>query len=211
MAKLDERGFWINQRGEAVHKELIRADERLKDELVEKLIKRAEEKEKELSLFKTETNEQIDDFFELLLQNYGVDAKKSSKKGNLTLENFSGTKKVQVAVAETLTFDEKLNIAKIKIDEFLTDITKDAGPTIRTLVNKAFEVDKKGNIDSKKIFALRQYEITDKRWLEAMTIIDESKRVSHVKPYIRFYARESIEDSYELIKLDIASIDDTRI
>lgn len=206
MANKDERGFWQNARGEAVHPELVKADDKLKDELVEELLKKAKEKEEELREFKIKANEDIESYFALLLQNYEIDGKKNSKKGNITLENFSGTKKVQVAVHETLSFDEKLNIAKIKIDEFLTDITKDSDPTIKTLVTKAFEVDKQGNIDSKKIFALKSYDIEDPRWVEAMAIIDESKKVAHIKPYIRFYERETIEESYRLVKLDIASV-----
>ncbi|AVK80631.1 DUF3164 family protein [Campylobacter fetus] len=206
MAKIDERGFWIDKTGKSVHKDLITPDKALCDELVERIIAGAKQKSDELKEFKKETSQQIDSFFELLLQNYGIDPKNKSKKGNLALENFSGTAKIQLSVAETLTFDEKLQIAKIKLDEYLNDITKNADPVIRTLITKAFEVDKKGNIDSKKIFALKSYDIKDPRWLEAMDIIEESKTVSSIKPYIRFYTRNSIENEYAMISLDIASI-----
>ncbi len=206
MSIKDKKGFWINAKGEAVHPDNVKAVDKIKDELVESVISKAQAKQDELSEFKKETNKDIDDYFELLLQDYGMDAKKGSKKGNITLENFSSTAKVQIAMGESISFDEKLQIAKLKIDEYLEDITKDSPAEIRTLINKAFEVDKKGNIDAKKIFALKNYEISDVRWKEAMDIIDESKRVVSITPYIRFYTRDSINDKWEFIKLDIAGV-----
>ncbi len=206
MSLKDTRGFWINAKGDAVHPENVKATDKIKDELVESLVSKTKKLQDELKDFKKEVNEDVEAYFELLLQDYGIDGKAKSKKGNITLENFSGTFKIQIAMAEHIDFDEKLRIAKIKIDEYLNEITKDSKADIRTLINKAFEVDKKGNIDSKKIFALKSYEITDKRWKEAMEIIDESKRVISIKPYVRFYERDSIEDKWQNIKLDIAGV-----
>lgn len=206
MAIIDEKGFWLNARGEAIHQDLVRADEKIKDELVGSLIAKVLKKQKELAELKAEVKEDIEAYYELLLQQYNIDVKKTSKKGNFSLENFSGTEKIQISMAETLSFDEKLSIAKLKIDEYLNDVTKDSPAEIRTLITKAFEVGKKGNIDSKKIFALRSYDIKDPRWLEAMSIIEESKKVASIKPYMRFYARENIEQDYEMVKLDFANV-----
>lgn len=204
MAKTDQKGWWINQRNESVHPDLIRPNEKLKDEMVEKLIEKAKAMRKAVFEFRKAAEEDVESYFALLLQEYGMDEKSRSKKGNLTLENFSSTARVEIRIQETLTFDEKLQVAKLKVDEFLDDVTKESSPTIRTLVTKAFEVDKEGKIDAKKIFALKSYDISDPRWVEAMGIIDESKKVSHRKPYIRFYDRESVEDSFQNIAIDLA-------
>lgn len=206
MAIKDKRGFWINGRGEAVHKDMIKANEQLRDELVERFIEAAKNLSGLISVFKTEVNEQVDGYFNLLLQNYNLDEKAKSKKGNLALENFSSTAKIEIRVSELLTFDEKLQVAKMKIDEYLKEATKDASVEIQTLIMKAFEVDKKGNIDSKKIFALKSYDIRDPRWLEAMEIIDESKQVSSTKSYIRFYVRDNTDQDWQIVPLDIAGV-----
>jgi len=204
MAKTDERGLWLNKKGEEVHPDLIRPDEKLKDELVEKLIVKASELSKILSDFKTEAFVETNDYFELLLQNYNLDAKKNSQKGNITLENFSGTLKVQVANADSISFDEKLQVAKLKIDECLHELTEGASPEIKTLITKAFEVDKKGDVNAKKILALKSYDISHAKWREAMSIIDESVEIVGSKAYIRFYKRENIDKPYKLISLDFA-------
>lgn len=206
MAQKTADGFWLDKRGQKVHPDLVRADDQLKDELVEELLSAAQDLSWQIAQFKALVNEKIEDYFALLLQNYNMDGRAGSKKGNLTLEGFSGTCKVQIAMAQTLDFDEKLKVAKMKIDGYLEDITKDADPAIQTLINQAFEVDKKGNVDAKKIFALKAYDIQDARWVEAMDIIDESKQVASVKPYIRFYHRKSINDNYDIVPLDIAKL-----
>jgi hypothetical protein len=204
MAKQDEKGLWVNKRGESVHPDLIRPDEKLKDELVEKLIKQATALSETISEFKERAFEETNGYFELLLQNYNLDAKKNSKKGNITLENFSGTTKIQISNADSITFDEKLQIAKLKIDECLHELTEGSSPEIKTLITKAFEVDKKGDVNAKKILALKSYEITHAKWIEAMKIIDESIEIVGSKAYIRFYERENVDKQYKLIQLDMA-------
>jgi len=204
MPKVDENGLWLNKKSEGVHPDLIRADEKLKDELVEKLIKTATELSALLNRFKKDAFGDTSDYFELLLQNYGLDAKKNSKKGNITLENFSGTLKVQISNADSINFDEKLQIAKLKIDECLHELTIGSSPEIKTLITKAFEVDKKGEVNAKKILALKSYDISHVKWREAMSIIDESVEIIGSKAYIRFYTRDDVDKPYKLINLDIA-------
>lgn len=202
----DERGFWINSKGEAVHEGMVQVDVQLKEELVNRIIAAAQNLTGLISIFKSECNEQVEAYFALLLQNYNVDAKGKSIRGNLNLENFSATAKVEIRAMDTLKPDEKIQIAKMKLDEFLKDETKDSTPIVRTLIMKAFEVDKKGNIDTKKLLALRSYDISDPRWIEAMAIIVDSLQVASTKSYIRFYTREDSNSEYNLIPIDIAAV-----
>lgn len=202
----DDKDFWINSKGEAVHPDMIRVDEQLKTELVERIIAAAQNLTGLISIFKAECNEQVESYFALLLQNYNVDAKGKSVKGNLSLENFSSTAKVEIRSMDTLKPDEKIQIAKMKLDEFLKEETEDSTPIVRTLIMKAFEVDKKGNIDTKKLLALRSYDITAPKWVEAMAIIADSLQVASTKSYIRFYTRENADSEWKLIPLDIAAV-----
>lgn len=204
MPKKDKSGHWLNKKGEGTHPDLIRADEKIKDELVEKLITRATELSSILNKFKKDAFGETNDYFDLLLQNYNLDAMKNSKKGNITLENYSGTMKIQIANADSISFDEKLQIAKIKIDECLHELTEGSSPEIKTLITKAFEVDKKGDVNAKKILALKSYDISHSKWIDAMNIIDESIEVVGSKAYIRFYTRDSVDKEYKLISLDLA-------
>ena len=189
MAIKDGRGFWVSGKGEAVHPDNVRVVDKIKDEMIENIINAAINISDQISAFKKKSNSQVEDYFAILLQDYNIDAKSKSIKGNITLENFSSTLKVELSVSDKLQFDERIQVAKSLVDEFLIDETKGATPTIQTLIMKAFEVDKKGNIDANKIFALKQYDIQDERWNKAMSIIDESKKVAFTRSYIRFYGR----------------------
>ncbi len=206
MAKLDEKGFWINKKGEGVHKDLVRVDKQLEDETVEQLINKAKEVTSYLKQIKNEAFETVESFRDLLLQKYDIDIKKNSKKGNFTIENYSATAKVMINIQDSIAFDNKLGIAKIKIDEYLHEKTKGADPEIQTLINKAFEVDKKGEVSPKKILALKSYDIKHPLWVEAMNIIDEAVEIVSSKSYIRFYERDNIEQEYKQIRLDIAGV-----
>lgn len=206
MAIIDDKGCWLNGKGEFVHPDLIRIDEQLKDGMVESILDGVCETNKALQSFKDKINQEIESYLDLLLEKYNLDARSNAKKGNYTFENYSKTLKIQIQMAEKINFNEKLNIAKAKIDEYLNDIVKDSSEDIKVLINKAFEVDKKGNLDSKKILSLRSYDIKDPRWQEAMEIIAESVEIVGVKPYIRFYKREKATDSWTNVSLDFASI-----
>jgi len=199
-------GFWIDKIGKKTHPDLIRADVKLKDELVEDILDKVIAKQQELKEFKTDIIGSVDGFFDLLLQEYNVDAKAGSKKGNITLENFNGTKKVVVAVNYKISFDEKLSIAKQKLDEYLHEVTKDSDPEIQTLITQAFEVDKKGQVNGAKISALRSYDIKNPKWVEAMSIIDEAREVVGSKRYIRFYSRNETTDPYKQVSIDFSSL-----
>ena len=207
MAIKDSRGFWKNRRGEFVHPDMVRTDEKIKDEMIEKLFERVDEIREILSEFKKDAFGEVEGYFDLLLQEYGVDAKARSKKGNITLEDFSGVRKVSVAVNDTVAFDEKLSIAKLKIDECLHEWTKDSGSELKTLVNRAFDVDKKGEISVSKVMALKSYDISHPKWIEAMNIIDEATQVVSSKQYIRFYSREDETANYKQLSLDFSKIE----
>ena len=78
-------------------------------------------------------------------------------------------------------------------------------PELRAIVNRAFETDKAGNLNTNAVLALRRLDIQDARWVRAMQAIGESLQVVGSKSYIRLYERVGDSDKYQLISLDVAS------
>lgn len=196
--------YKINARGEKVHIDLIKKDELMRDELVNNLIGEAEAFREIMSEFRKKAEGQVDAYFDELMTKYNINAKANTKKGNITLENFSSTAKVQIAVTDKLSFDEKIQLAKMKFDEYFEQVTVGSSEEVKLLINKAFDVDKEGNVDVKKILELRSYNIRHPKWVEGVALIEESKKIVSSKSYIRFYKRESPDKAWGHVSLDIA-------
>lgn len=207
MAKTDEKGFWQNKEGNYVHKDMISIDKQLEDEVVEKLLKKAKEVQKVLKEFKEAAYGECYNFIDLLRQNYGMDKMENSKTGSVSLKSYNGTKEVQIQIAKQISFDQKLALAKEKIDEYLAQKTENADAEIRTLITRAFDV-KNGKVDAKMVLSLKQYPISNPKWIEAMKMIDEAVEIVGTKSYIRFREREDerIDGALKMIVLDIAGV-----
>lgn len=198
--------MWINKRGEEVHPDLVPHEDKLRTELVLKLAGKAETGVKLLSKFKQTVISEIDDYMDMMREKYNLDPMKGSEKGNITLQSYDGCYKVQIAVQTHIDFDEKLTLAKEKLDEYFRAKTEHADPEIKTLITRVFEVDKKGNVNAKQILSLKSYKITHPIWMEAMEIIDEAIEIVGSKSYIRFYRRKTSSDKWENISLDFAAL-----
>lgn len=207
MATLDSIGRWRNKQGGWVHPDLVSVDKKLEDELVIKLVAKAKEEHLRMIDFKTDAFNDCYSFVDLLRQEYGMDRLSGSNVGSVTLKAFDGTAEVQIQVAKLITFDQKLTLAKEKIDAYLTEKTEFADPEIQTLIMRAFEV-KNGKVDAKQIISLKSYKIEHPKWLEAMAMIDDATEIAGTKSYIRFKERENSDISGELntIVLDLASV-----
>ena len=74
----------------------------------------------------------------------------------------------------------------------------------KALIERAFNVDKEGNLNTSRILGLRRVEIQDSRWQNAMQAISESVQVVSSKAYVRLYERAGETDQYVPIALDVA-------
>jgi hypothetical protein len=127
-------------------------------------------------------------------------------KGNVTLTSFDGRFKVERAVAESLVFDERLQVAKEIIDKCVHRWAKGSNKNIQALVNHAFQVDKAGNVSTARVLSLRQIAIEDEDWERAMTAIADSMRATASKSYLRFYERNDATGEYVAISLNAATV-----
>ncbi|MCV0428864.1 MAG: DUF3164 family protein, partial [Roseibium sp.] len=115
-------------------------------------------------------------------------------------------KKVSIQVADLIDFGPEIQVAKVLIDECLNEWSADSRPEIRTLVTRAFNTDKEGQINKAEIFMLMRLEIEDERWQEAMKALRDSVRVTGSKSYVRFYERDAPDGDWKAIPIDIAKV-----
>ncbi|ECC3214086.1 DUF3164 family protein [Salmonella enterica subsp. diarizonae] len=197
-------GYWIDARGVMTPADMVKQPDKDRDALVGEIIERALPLHKGLSEFKLSVFADTQAFRELSGELYG--AKVGGEKGNMTLYSWDGVWKVQVAIAERLAFDERLQAAKSLIDECLKDWTEGSRPEVISLIDEAFQVDKEGEVSTSRILRLRRLDIQDERWLNAMRAINDAILVVGSKKYVRLYRRTGDNNQYEPLSLDLAAV-----
>jgi hypothetical protein len=158
--------------------------------------------QKELRKLKRQVVDLVGEYLESVADQYS-----EKWRGNAALMNFPQTKMVDVKVQQRIAFDERLNIAKSKIDNCLEKWSKNAKHELRALVMRAFNVDKSGTVDTKQILDLRKLKFDDEEWNEAMKLIDDSLMTVGSKEYINFRVRDDARGKWETISLHFSAVE----
>ncbi|WP_432772572.1 DUF3164 family protein [Vibrio parahaemolyticus] len=195
--------FRTNAQGHLVPLSQIKEIDLLRDDVVSNIVEAAKQLQTLMAEFKASSMAQVADFVDLSAQEF--DVKYGGTKGNVTLLSFDGKYKVQRSIGEHRVFDERIQAAKAKIDECIKRWSEGSSDQIKALVDLAFRVDKQGNIDVNQVLSLRQLNINDSDWIEAMDAIADSIKVVGKTPYLRVYERQS-DGQYKQIALDIAKL-----
>lgn len=198
------KGYIQNAIGDLVRLENVKPIDLDRHHMTIMLIEKARQQQQALMEFKNTVMDQIAQFMTQSFEKYGT--KPGGKKGNITFHTYDGTLKVQFAVAESISFDERLQAARALINECILEWSKGANSRIKTLVDQAFQTDKEGNISTGRILSLRKLDMKDERWDRAMQAIADSIQVTDTKHYVRFYSRETSDSEFKAISLDIAKL-----
>lgn len=193
-----------NHLGHLVPEAQIKSIDLARDELVCEIVEKARAQSEALAKFKRQAFDDIAAFVDLSAEKYGV--RLGGIKGNVSLVSFDGRYKVLRAIAENITFDERLKAAKALIDECLKEWSEGAAAELQTIVQDAFRVDQEGNIRIQQVLGLRRLAIDDARWLRAMEAISDAIQVVGSKSYIRVYERVGDTASYRQIPLDVSGV-----
>ena len=201
---IEGKEYWRDAKGNLTPAELVKEIDKARDALVHEWVERGRDLSKAISYFKEGIFGDVQAFIELSAEKYG--AKVGGNKGNVTLFSYDGKYKIQRAINESLQFDERIQAAKVLIDECLNEWSEGSRPELKALIERAFNVDKEGNLNTSRILGLRRVEIQDSRWQNAMQAISESVQVVSSKAYVRLYERVGETDQYVPIALDVAGV-----
>jgi len=201
--KKEEQKYMTNSQGLLVPEELVKDIDKLRDEMVRRIADEALKMKEILNEFKEKIRDDIYSFVEKSHSEYKV--KWGGKKGNISLSTYDGKFKLQVAMNDNITFDERLQVARELISKCLNRWSNGARKEIKLLVNDAFQVDKQGKISTARVLGLRRLDIHDSDWKKAMEAITESIQVTGTKQYLRVYERDD-KGEYQMIPLDVAAL-----
>lgn len=196
-------GYRADSKGRLVPVSSIKPIDLVRDDVVVRLCEGAKAEQQRLRDFKALAFADISAFVDLSFEKFDVQI--GGSKGNITLFSFDGKYKIVRQIQDTIRFDERLQAAKVLIDECIQSWAADSNDHLKVLILDAFQVDKEGKISTGRVLGLRRHDINDPKWLEAMDAIAESINIVDSKRYIRFYERDD-EGTYQAISLDFATL-----
>ncbi len=197
----DCQGSWIDGQGRVVPPRYIDPVVKARDRLVRRIASKTQRLHEQMSAVKAEVLALVDDYLGQVAAGYDEDW-----KGNAELVTFDGRLKVEVKISEALEFDERLQVAKQKIDHCLCNWTSNARAEVRAIINQAFQVDSKGRINVRSILTMRQLKFDDPVWNEAMAMIADSLRIRTTRRYVNVYQRHTSTDRFELLALNWSAL-----
>lgn len=198
--KLGKVTYWKDGEGALVPEKLVQKSEKERDALVEGLVADAIKLRAVIAASKAAMEAKIENYLESVAEQYG-----ESWQGNARIRNYSQTQEVEINVSKLLTFDETLAVAKVKIDGCIGKWAGGSRRELVALVNQAFRVNQKGQVDVKALLKLPQLDIDDEDWQEAMEIIKSSVKVLNTRQYINFRFRLP-EGTWETVVLNFSAI-----
>lgn len=203
MAKIVKKGnarYWVDGEGVETPEKYIDPRIKERDAFVSRLVEKARQMNLVLTNFKRQMETEIADFLQESAQREGEEW-----VGGTTLWNFSMDESVVIKVARRWTFDENLQLAKQKIDRVIENRSEGSDDLIVALVNRAFKVDTRGEVDAKQMWGLRQLKVDDALWNEAMDLIADAQKVQSTKTYF-YFQQAGLDGKMESILLDFASL-----
>lgn len=198
------KGYHQNAHGHLVPDDLIPEHDLLRDDLVHDLIKQFREINGSLATIKRSLHDDVSTYIDLLGEKYDVHL--GGKKGNVTLVSYNGLLKVQRARAERVSVGPSILAAEQLISDLLTEWTSDARGELRVIIDRAFRRNKEGQLSVPRLIDLTKVEIKDERWKQACKAISDAMQEEETTTYFRAYERDSTEQSWRAISLDLASV-----
>ena len=195
-------GCMENAVGHFVPIESIEAIDLARDQFVKGVIVKTKELAEVIEAFKRQLEADIQAFVDLSAEKYNVKAGAVSAK-LVPLMTFDGRYKVTREIADQIDFNERLQIAKQLADECLEEWGETADYKVRAILADAFQTNRKGRINVKKLLGLRKFNFEEPKWKQAMAAVADAVTVVGTKPYYRMHERDD-DGNYNQIKIDFS-------
>jgi hypothetical protein len=197
--------IWKDEAGNSIPVSHIKKVEKVNERITFNVAKEAIKSSEQLKKLKAFIANNVEEAFEAFRQEYK--GNKEDFKGNITLYNFDRSIKIERRVSEAIQFDDLIiQMAKSKLDKFLRDGVSAKNDVIKEMVLEAFST-ARGKLDVKKILGLKRYadRITDPRYAEAMSLIDQAIRRPDSATYFRVWIKND-QGHYEAVPLALSDV-----
>lgn len=199
--EIDGITYWLDAEGAMRPEEAISKADKQKEEIIDDIFAGVFHARGKIADFKKHITEALDAYIEKLAKK----AKVEGWKGNITLQNYDATRRIMIRKSEIQIFNEKLQFAKTKFDEWVVKKTQGGDADLSEIVQKAFEVDKAGQINKSFLFKLLRYSIKDPEFKKAQELLRESIETAGTKTYILFQIKNE-KNGWDNLSIDFQSL-----
>lgn len=207
MAKKDKQGNWLDAKGTPVPEKYVPVMDKKRDAMVESVFKKVEKLSDQMAKCKVEVVKALDKYLDELAKDNRI---KEGWKGNILLANFAGDQVIERNSSDLIAFDEKLQMVKTQVDKWISERMKDADSDLAKVISQAFNVDKRGRVNTAMLLKLLHLDIEDPMWKKAMTLLKESIIVKSTKTALIF-RRKVLTDSGETWQNIILNFNDIAV
>ncbi len=207
MAKKDKQGNWLDAKGTPVPEKYVPIMDKKRDAMVESVFKKVEKLSDQMAKCKVEVVKALDKYLDELAKDNRI---KEGWKGNILLANFAGDQVIERNSSDLIAFDEKLQMVKTQVDKWISERMKDADSDLAKVISQAFNVDKRGRVNTAMLLKLLHLDIEDPMWKKAMTLLKESIIVKSTKTALIF-RRKVLTDSGETWQNIILNFNDIAV
>jgi len=194
----------VNARGKEVPVEMVRRDTLREDKTVKKIFRMVGNMSNKMTCTKqgvfTEVNRFMD-YWKKVNKAEGVEV------NNLTLSTYDGLMKVSIKSSDIIKLNDTRQLAEAKIKNCLNRWGADAHPWLKTIVEELFKTNKEGLVNVQELRALKQYDIQDSEWKEAMELLTRAEEIVGKRQYINFQIREDINSKWQTVDLNFSSME----
>jgi hypothetical protein len=192
---------WIDPTGQEIPAQYVPKLDKMRDRTARRILKKAEDLSKRLAAFKEEAITAADAVYDAMLEENKI---RKNSKGGYTITSFDKSIKVEISIQERIEFDDLIQVAQEKINEFLAEKTGGVDEDLRQIINLAFKTSK-GQMDVKRVLSLFKLNIHHKKWLEAMEILKKSISRNITKRYMRVWKKDAAGE-YKAVELNFSAL-----
>lgn len=196
-------GYLQDARGRLVPVDAVSEQDKRRDSLVKELITEALELEDLIAMKRRSMQARVDEYLDWLKTEKKV--RRENWKGNIQLDSYDGTMRVDRRVNEVLAFNETLQMAKTVVDEWLKENLEGVNEALKTVILGAFNVDQKGRVNKSQILKLLRLEIKDPKWKKAMGLVRDAMTVQVSRQSTAFYVRDEKGEMRQVVLAFISS------
>ncbi|MBV5274428.1 MAG: DUF3164 family protein [Lamprocystis purpurea] len=179
--------------------------ERLRNALVTDLIAQVRTAHADLAALKAQLLSRVAEHVALVASDYNVDITGTS--GNCVLISYNGRAKIERISADRIVVGEQIHAAEALVREYLADATREAGPALVAIVDRAFRRNvKTGQLNVARLLDFVAVKIDDQRWKNAQQAIRDSLQAQGSTTYFRAYERADATQPWQQVPLDFSII-----